>query len=73
LDEVAAAVDLNFPTFLYLELRDLLGNVAFEQARIVPVEFIKRPGSNELRPGVEGRSDFVRGSVDLGQEAAKIS
>ena len=36
LEEVAAAVDLNLATFLYLELCNLLGYVAFEQVGIVP-------------------------------------
>jgi hypothetical protein len=66
LEEAAAAMDLNLATWPYLELRDLVGYVALEQARIVPVEFIKRPRSDELRPGVEGRSDFVRRVGGLG-------
>ena len=66
LDEVAAAVDLNLVAILCLELRDLLGYVALEQVRIVPGDFIERPRSDELRPGVEGRSDLVRRVGGLG-------
>jgi hypothetical protein len=36
LEEVAAAVDLNLAAILCPELRDLLGNVALEQVRVVP-------------------------------------
>src|SRR5437016_1632901 len=66
LEEVAAAVDLNLATFLYLELCNLLGYVAFEQVGIVPGDLIQRPRSDELRPGVEGSSDLVRRVGGLG-------
>ena len=50
LEEVAAAVDLNLAAILCLELRDLLGNVALEQVRVVPGDLFERPRSDELRP-----------------------
>ena len=53
LEEVAAAVDLNLAAILCLELRDLLGNVALEQVRVVPGDLFERPRSDELRPDVE--------------------
>src|SRR5439155_22782605 len=60
LEEVAAAVDLDLAAFLCLELCDLLSNVALEQDGIAPFDFIKRPRSDEFRPGVEGRGNLVR-------------
>ena len=66
LEEVAAAVDLNLATFLYFELRDLFDDVALEQVGIVPGDLIKRPRSDELRPGVESRRDLVRRVGGLG-------
>ena len=46
-------MDLNLAAILRLELRDLLGNVALEQVRVVPGDLIERPRSDELGPGVE--------------------
>ena len=41
LEEVAAAVDLNLATVLYLELCDLFCNVAIEEMRVVPGECVE--------------------------------
>ena len=65
-------MDLNLAAFLCLELRDLLGKVALEQDGIAPLDFIERPRTNFGRV-LRAVAISSAGSVDFGQEPAKIS
>ena len=73
LEEMAAAMDLELIAVLRFERGDLLGNVTLEQDRVAPGDFIERPRSHELRPGVECGGNLVGRIRGLGQEPAKIS
>jgi hypothetical protein len=66
-------VNLNLAVLLCLELHDLPGNVALEQDRVVPVDLIKGLDATNFGRVLRAVAFSSAGSVDLGQEGAKIS
>ena len=66
-------MDLDLIAFLRFKLGDLLGNVSLEQDRVAPGDLIERPEATNFGRVLSAVAISSAGSVDFGQEPAKIS